>query len=344
MAKSALKNFILATAENTGLLNLLQKANPGNHQSVYVLAYHRVAEFTCRPWLSPDLISATPQQFEEQMKFIAHRYSPISIQDVVHAAQGRKPLPKDAVLVTVDDGYLDFAEEIFPVCIRYGIQPLLFMPTAFVGTGTFWWDKVYQIIHLSGLNEIDTPVGHFSISTQSEKSALQKRLTNALKYLPAEKATEWIETTHSVFVQLTAEQQHNTLSWEELRQLVSAGVAVACHTHTHPILTRVSLEDARREVRISQELLQQQLGVTLPIFAFPDGKPNAYSDTLFNMLHSEGFEMLFLLVAGRALIQPGNKKMLLPRLSVWQSQSLPQFHMRLTPIVGQSQRYHYFDI
>jgi hypothetical protein len=86
-------------------------------------------------------------------------------------------------------------------------------------------------------------------------------------------------------------------------------------------------------------IIRQKLGYALPIFAFPDGKLQTFNSTLVEMLHSEGFEILFLLVSGRALIKPGNSKMVLPRLSVWQSQSLPQFHMRLTPLAGRSRDY-----
>ena len=223
---------------------------------------------------------------------------------------------------------------IFPVCSRYGIRPLVFIPTAFVGTGTFWWDKVYQIVYLSGQNKIDSPFGQFSISTEKEKGQVHARLIQNLKHMPDKQMTEWVESTHSALVQLAKEQQHNTLNWDELNQLVQAGVTVACHTHTHSIMTQIPIEEARRQACMSQELIRQKLGHALPIFAFPDGKLKTFNSTLFEMLHSEGFEILFLLVDGRALIQPGNKKMVLPRLSVWRSQSLPQFHMRLTPLVG----------
>ncbi len=332
MSKSVLKNSVLEIAEHIGFLNFIQKISPGNGQYVYVLAYHRVAEYGTRPWLAPNLISASPEQFEEQMNFVADKYNPVSIYDVLDAIHGNTPLPRDAVLITVDDGYKDFKEEIFPVCARYGIRPLLFVPTAFVGEGTFWWDKVYQIIQFSGKNRIETPVGNFSLLTENERSKALEQITGGLKLMPFEKAMEWVEAVHAASVQLTEDQNHNTLTWDALRQLVREGVTVACHTHTHPILTRISLEDARCEVLKSQEIICRELGDTLPVFAFPDGMPHAFSNALFEMLYSEGFEMLFLLTGGRAFIKPGNKKMSLPRLSVWQSQTLSQFHMRLTPL------------
>ena len=86
------------------------------------------------------------------MRLVANKYRPVSAEQVLEAIRGDSPLPKDAVLVTVDDGYRSFQEVIFPICSRYGIQPLLFQPTAYVGTGTFWFDKVFQIIHLSEQN------------------------------------------------------------------------------------------------------------------------------------------------------------------------------------------------
>ena len=332
MTQSTLKNLILQTAENYGLLNILQKIGNGSDQYVYVLAYHRVAALDRSPWLSPSLISASPQQFEEQMKFVADRYSPVSIQDLLQAARGKASLPKDAVLVTVDDGYRDFKDEIVPICARYGIRPLLFMPTAFVGSGIFWWDKVYQIIYFSGQSTINTPVGEFPILTAVEKRKAQEQLTDLLKRMAFERAMAWVDSVHGALVELTTEQQHNTLTWDDLRQLVGEGVTVACHTHTHPILTQISMEAARREIRISQELIRRELKSDLPVFAFPDGRPHSFSNALLEMLHSEGFEMLFLLVGGRAVIQAGNKRMIGPRLSVWQSQTMPQFHMRLTPL------------
>jgi peptidoglycan/xylan/chitin deacetylase (PgdA/CDA1 family) len=332
MSKSIWKNLIFNIAEKSGSLNFIQNKFQGTDQYVYILTYHRVDEFNHRPWLDPHLISATPRQFEDQMKLIASRYHPVSVEDLIEAARGGSPLPKDAVLVTVDDGYLDFEEVVFPLCSRFGIQPVLFMPTAYVGTGTFWWDKVYQITHLSGQNKLETPIGRFSIATEKEKVKVKDQLIQTLKHMPDNRMMEWVDSIHTDLVQLPKEQQHNTLTWDSLARLVRAGVTVACHTHTHCIMTQITIEEARQQACMSQDLIRQKTGRAQPIFAFPDGKRQSFNSALIKMLHSEGFDILFLLVGGRAYIQPGNTKMVLPRLSVWQSQSLPQFHMRLTPL------------
>jgi peptidoglycan/xylan/chitin deacetylase (PgdA/CDA1 family) len=334
MTKSAWKNFILRSAESSGFLNFVQNNLQRAGQYVYILTYHRVDYLNHRPWLDPHLISATPEQFEDQMKLVATKYNPITAEDLIEAVHGKYSLPKNAVLVTVDDGYRDFKEMIFPICNRHGIKPMLFMPTAYIGTGTFWWDKVYQIVHLSGQTKIETPIGQFPLFTEREDFKVQDQLIQALKKMPHHQAMEWIESTHAAIVEFRTEHQDNTLTWEELAELDRAGITISCHTHTHPIMTQISVEEARQQVRLSQELIRQKLGHALPIFAFPDGKPHAFNSTLCEMLHTEGFEILLLLFGGQARIFPGNTKMVLPRLSVWQSQTLPQFHMRLTPLMG----------
>jgi len=333
MTRNAWVNLALGAAEGTGLINLLQRTNPGTGRDLYVLAYHRIEEPGGRSWLNPDNISTTPRDFEAQMRLVADRYHPVAANEVLEAARGGAPLPRDAVLVTVDDGYRDFLDTTFPVCSRYGIHPLLFVPTAYVGAGTFWWDKVYQIIFLSGQTEIETPIGRLGPMAEGDRFRALHQLIRALKQMPFDRVENWVETTHASAVHLPEEQNHNTLTWDELRRLSQQGVTVASHTHTHPILTQIPPAEAQQQIRLSQAILQRELGTAVPIFAFPDGKPQAYSSALIEMLYAEGFEILFLLVNGRAVIQPGTHRLTLPRLAVWRNQTLPQFHLRLTPFI-----------
>lgn len=65
------------------------------------------------------------------------------------------------------------------------------------------------------------------------------------------------------------------LSWAEIREMQKCGIAFGAHTLTHPNLTRLPLADAEREMRVSQEIIAQALGVAVETLAYPGGRSNA---------------------------------------------------------------------
>ena len=128
MVKS-LRQFVPMVA-NSGafrtVVALLDRTGGERTNLLRVLTYHRVDEPQARPWLDPVLISAAPDVFEVQMKYLSANYQPISVFDVLEAVERRDQiiLPPRAVLVTFDDAYQDFEErgEHFRQLVRRTIQ------------------------------------------------------------------------------------------------------------------------------------------------------------------------------------------------------------------------------
>lgn len=335
----SLKTSSMQFAQNAGLMHLLQRLDLNSTNRLYVLAYHRVDDPGHRPWLDPALISASPQQFAAQMALLARHYHPVTLPQVLAAATGGPPLPSQAVLVTVDDGYRDFAEIIFPTASRHGIYPVLFVPTLCAEEDVFWWDRIYQAINFASASELTitntSPTSsqhtaiNLSLKTPAEKRRAIKTIVKHFKELPFDHARREIEHLYSSLAPVIPNAERSTLSWDELRALAQAGASIAAHTHTHPILSRLSLEEAIFEIRTSQEIVQEEIGTTLPVFAFPDGKPRAYTPELVNFLRTDEFKLVFTMVEGRAHLSPG--EILLPRLAVWSNLTLAQFHWHLTP-------------
>lgn len=61
------------------------------------------------------------------------------------------------------------------------------------------------------------------------------------------------------------------MSWSELRDAASAGVAIGAHTVTHPRLDEVDEATARREIEDSAREIQDRLGLAAGSFAYPYG-------------------------------------------------------------------------
>ena len=332
---TALKQSIYSLAEKSGAVRLLQSLGRDNGRQVYVLAYHRVDLPGGHPWLNPELVNATPAQFGQQITLLQKEYHPVSIEQVIEAGSGGKKLPGHAVLVTVDDGYQDFRETILPICRRAGVRPLLFVPTGYVGQGTFWWDKLYQVIFLSGWKEIPTPDGEtLDIAGATGKEAAIERLSREIKGSDMEGGIHWLDELHRHYCEENAasigDRGPDVLDWDELRTVRRQGADVAMHTHTHPILSRVSAERIHQEIRQSRAVMQTQLDEVLPVFAYPDGVAAAISAEARRAVREEGIQLAFTMMAGRADLDRDPHDFL-PRLGTWSKLNLGHFHLRLTP-------------
>lgn len=69
-----------------------------------------------------------------------------------------------------------------------------------------------------------------------------------------------------------AEDDFEHLTWEDVRHLQHAGrVEVGSHTHTHPRLTRLSLDEAARELQTAHTVITARLPVSDPSLSYPHG-------------------------------------------------------------------------
>jgi peptidoglycan/xylan/chitin deacetylase (PgdA/CDA1 family) len=291
-------------------VRLLERVAPPRAGTLAVLTYHRVDEPESKPFLYPGLIGATPAEFDEQMRFLAERYRPLSLAELLAVRHGELEPPQRAVMVTFDDGYRDVAEHAWPAMRRHGVPLTLFVPTAFPDDPQrlFWWDRLY-----ASMSKLEV----------SERMPVFRVMRAKVKSLPHEQAMTLVGQIAS------GASDHApapaVLSWDELRGLAADGVAIAPHSRTHPLLDRVAPEEARREVRESLADLEREIGPTPRVFAYPGG---GFDDGLPRLLAEEGFEIAFL--TSRGTNDLGRADWLrLARINVGRASGLPLVRLQL---------------
>ena len=93
-----------------------------------ILGYHRV-----HPQPASDTPTLSPKVFDQQMKILATRWNPISLQELVSNLEKKRGLPSRAVVVTFDDGTEDNFTYAFPILLQYHIPATVFMISGNVG-------------------------------------------------------------------------------------------------------------------------------------------------------------------------------------------------------------------
>ena len=113
----------------------------------------------------------------------------------------------------------------------------------------------------------------------------------------------------------------------ELRQLRHAGICIGAHTIHHPILARISSDEARQEILGGKEILTDILREPVSLFAYPNGKPGTdYLPEHVQMVREAGFSAAVSTVWGTANGQQDIYQ--LPRFTPW-DRSKTKFGLRM---------------
>jgi peptidoglycan/xylan/chitin deacetylase (PgdA/CDA1 family) len=238
--------------------------------------------------LSPDLV-ISPRRFEGHIRYLRRHRRVMSLADAVALLQAGRPVPADTVVVTLDDGYRDAYDHAFPILRRHACPATVFIAVEVVDTGRIPWPQsLWRCLNLTrklelhtswrGRNDsrIQTPL---SLRTAADRAAAHATLKLFVGGLGAPERHEILESiARELEVAPEPEPARATLSWEQLREMQRAGIAVGSHTLTHPRLSALDDTALRHELVESRRRLSQELATSITLFAYPFGSPEFFDD------------------------------------------------------------------
>jgi peptidoglycan/xylan/chitin deacetylase (PgdA/CDA1 family) len=96
-----------------------------------ILTYHSISSGG-----SP--IEIPPELFVQQMEWLKANARVVPLGEVVRLLVARAPFPASAVVLTFDDGFLDFYSDAAPTLFRLALSATVFLPTSFLGGKNDW--------------------------------------------------------------------------------------------------------------------------------------------------------------------------------------------------------------
>ncbi|OAK63144.1 poly-beta-1,6-N-acetyl-D-glucosamine N-deacetylase PgaB [Variovorax paradoxus] len=125
----------------------LPPADPDDGLSFRVLSFHDVRTGVRASFeQSPDETAVDDSTLAEVFAWLQYSgYHPVSLQQIVDARAGGKPLPSQPVLLTFDDGYRSAYTKVFPLLKRFNYPALFALVTSWLdvpeGQLVHWGDK-----------------------------------------------------------------------------------------------------------------------------------------------------------------------------------------------------------
>ncbi len=287
-----------------------------------ILIYHQVFE------QKDELRSSEPdaKEFHWQMELIRKYMTPLSLSEAIAHIKA-DTLPRNAVCISFDDGYINNLTIAAPILKSLSIPATVFISTSFIEGKNMWNDRLIDLIaEVSGemkLSALDLKPVH--LDTTEKKVQLIGELIGSIKYRDKEERSQIIDALYDE--NGVQERPRKMMDEMQIKQLHSYNIDVGAHTVDHPILKSHDEAEQKRQIVQSKVTLEGILGQEVIGFAYPNGKLGVdYDETSKSLVASSGFQYAVSTDWGFSTKETNPYKLL--RFTPWDKKPL-KFHFRL---------------
>ena len=242
-----------------GLVRRLGSKNPK------ILLYHdcssQETEYTA------DLECTTsPERFEQHLSYLQRHYRFVDLDTIL---SGRAPA--NSVAITFDDGYASVYDHAFPVLKDKQAPATIYLISSVMDNDSLVWvNELNALVRRGGSAAVVCVRRHFDIGEAESPAEIISFCR--LHYRP-EKMHALLEDLRRLLNTPVAEhaaQARLYLTWDQVREMRSAGIEFGNHSRTHPNMECLSEDEQAAEIGAAQEELQAHLP-SVRAFAHPFG-------------------------------------------------------------------------
>jgi peptidoglycan/xylan/chitin deacetylase (PgdA/CDA1 family) len=272
-------------------------------QQVSIVMYHYVRELPYSRY--PDIKGLLYTDFKEQLAYMKKHYEFVTIDDCVNAVYSKGILPKNAILLTFDDAYIDHYVNVFPILDEYKIQGCFFPPAkAILNNEVLDVNKIHFIIASTNINKIIADIynlldqfkddyGLQSKEYYYEKLARPSRFdVKEVIFVKRLLQSELEYEVRKIFVDklfkkyVTSDEnafsQELYMSLDQMKCMVRNGMYIGAHGYDHFWLDTLSTYQQEKEVDLSIEFLKRiHAPIDKWVMCYPYG---AYNQSLIEIL------------------------------------------------------------
>lgn len=301
-----------------------------------ILMYHRIGEDPLDPWG----LCVSRENFAAHLEVIRRRRKPMRLGDLVQEL-GTGRCPRQAVVVTFDDGYRDNLSTALPLLEAFETPATVFCTAGCIGQEAFWWDRLAAVLltperlphelaidiggkvmtrslgDASGYGDLERASDRRRENDASPGSARLRLYRDVWEWLrpmaeldratALRAITEWARVND-----IEPDGSARPLSRDEL--LVLAGspmVTIGAHSVTHAPLSTLTRSEQQHEIAGSKAQLESLVGREVADFAYPFGDRDVDAPTL---VRDAGFRSSCTTEA--EALRPRSDPFLLPRIGV----------------------------
>ena len=265
----------------------LRKA--GNQGTTVALTYHHIGPKEATTPLTRALsqvgMSITPEVFARQMQLIAAHFTVVSLKDFLSARSGASTLPRNAILLTFDDGFRDTVNYALPILASHGFHGMFSLVGCHLARESL--APLFKLDHRMGGRTAagGAPDGEFRRMRQAVLYG-GKEARDVAEQLGISRAEER-EAVENLFI-----------GPEDAAAMAQSGHEIAAHGWEHLMCSKLSEDDLSQDVRRTMKIIEQATGIRPEAFVYPYGMSGSFTQQTGRVLSSEGLRCAFTAVEG----------------------------------------------
>lgn len=326
-AKAILREAYARVLFHTGLHALVNRLMP---RRLLIMLGHCL-EAEDNRGLPADM-KISPAKLGELLEWLKERYE-FGTVSASHRSLREGASGRSLVALTMDDGYRDNATRLLPFLTVRKIPATIYLESRPLDERRANWSHLFfWLVEREGVEVVARR--YLTASEDSETleglrrcledgdARLEYRVKRVLKY-DADAAdrervlTQLFEESGGDVTALTDELY---LTWDQARELESAGWELGGHTINHPVLARLSATEASREVVEGAASLERELEGESTSFAYPFGRPWDYSEESVDAVRASRFQNAVTTTSG--VNSPNTDAFLLKRIAIGEESKL----------------------
>ena len=300
-----------------------------------ILLYHHCheQEYTKR---RPDKkLFVDKDTFASQIIWLKENFKVSSLDELEGFSLSKPTDSKPHIFLTFDDGHKDNYDFAFPILCDYKIPATIYLTTSWIDQPSWQWRaEVFDLIEDCSQLVLINIEGETCLYEDAfrQRHEIYLRIADMLvRKSPADRK-KLMKKILEINGKKFKDRREEFLNWRQISEMRDSSLMLfGAHTHTHPMLTRLTDSDAFSEIVISKNEIEREIGEKVKHFAYPYGGSNAAGKREFLFAKRAGF------ITATTAIPPGCRQknyqeniFSLSRLSIDGRWSLSEFKANVT--------------
>ncbi len=225
------------------------------------------------------------------MKYVAQSHSVISMDLLVQNFDKWENIPDDSLVITFDDGWIDFHNAAYPILSRLKVPATVYLTTGFVSSKcSYWQERLNKLLlqllankkmflekdNIVSILEIDLKLK--DLISKSDGKPIIFKFINYLKKFTNDKILKTISDIEAFLkessIMISEDRHRSFVSWDEVNGINQPDISFGSHTVNHPILTNEQASAIENEICNSKEIIEKETGRDVFHFCYPNGNYN----------------------------------------------------------------------